>query len=114
MSAAQEKYLAIPKGMPVARHRPSPTVAIPAGIDELPLIDGKTPGDRQIQNHWIAQVQVFDLGDPDQLKDYTAVWQQVSDGKAQMCEHRTEFNDGKFVALLRWADFDYKLPTQPG
>lgn len=107
-----ENALSLPRGFPTVRHKPPPLVNVPPGLNELPLIDGKTPDHKKIQEVWKAKVRVFDLGDTDDLTAYQEVWQRVSDGHAVMCEHRVEFSapKGAFVALLRWADRQYNLP----
>jgi hypothetical protein len=108
------KALNLPKGLPTARYRPSPKVEIPDGVSELPLIDKDTPPDKQVQEHWVAHVRVFRLNDPEELAEYTKVWQMICDGHAVQSERRTEFkpDTGEFVALLRWAELRYKVPSQ--
>lgn len=117
MQDKMARELRLPKGMPTARYKPPPSVEVPAGLEEIPLFDDKTPAEKQIQEHWIAHVRVFDLSDTKEggdLEDYTRIWQMICDGLAQKCEHRTEFveSKGTFVALLRWAEFRYKVPEE--
>lgn len=106
--------LSLPKGLPTNRYRPKPPVALPAGLDELPLMDAKTPPEKRIQEHWIARVNVFDLSDREQLAQYEHIWQKICDGLYVLCEQRTEFTpeSARFVTLLRWAELEYKVPSQ--
>ncbi len=104
------RALDLPKGMPVTRHQPKPRVEIPEGVRELPLFDKDTPPDQQIQQVWHARVKVFDLTDDTQRDEYERVWQLVCDGQAQVSENNTQFHEGKFLAFLRWSEFEYKVP----
>lgn len=99
----------IPKGVPVARFRPPPTVAVPPS-GELPMIAKDTPDSRKVQEVWVTQIRVFDLSDDTQRGAYETVWQKITDGLAIVAEHRVDFHEGRYVALLRWADLTYKLP----
>jgi len=117
MHNGMAQSLKLPKGIPTSRYQPPPLVEVPAGVDELPLVDKQTPSEKQIQEHWVARVRVFDLSDSGEggdLEKYERIWQQIADGHAVLCEHRTEFQEssGKFVALLRWADRKYKVPSE--
>lgn len=116
MQTSMAQQLRLPSGMPVHRFRPSPSVEIPPTVTELPLVDEKTPPDKQVQQVWHARARVFDLGDPGDLDDYNKVWQQVTDGTALRGVERIEFNQasGTFLALLRWVEFTYKVPESPG
>lgn len=100
----------VPKGVPVSRFMPPPMVQVPVG-SELPLISKDSSAEKKLQQMWISKIRIFDLGDPEQLAAYAAVWQKITDGHAGMSEHRVDFHDGKYTALLRWADFEYKLPN---
>lgn len=104
------RVLDLPHGMPITRFRPKPRVELPEGTRELPLFDKDTPPDQQIQQVWVARARVFDLTDDTQRGDYEKVWQLVCDGQARVSENSTEFHDGRFLAFLRWAEFDYKVP----
>lgn len=106
------QMLRIPKGVPIARAQPRPLVQIPEGVQELPLIDKDMPPERHVQEVWRAHVRTFNLSEDAQREEYERVWQRITDGHAVSCESRVEFHDGKFLALLRWADFEYKLPQQ--
>lgn len=112
MQQGMARVLHLPKGLPTARYKPPPPVEIPEGVDELPLIDGKTPDNQKVQEVWEAHVRVFKLSDEQDLAEYQRVWQMIADGHAIQCEHRTEFvpERGEFVALLRWAYLRYKVP----
>ena len=101
----------LPAGVPVARVKPRPTVAVPDG--QIPLIAPDAPDHEKVQYNLTARVKVFDLSDAAQRAECEEVWQKISDGLAKYCEHRTEFiaHESKFVQLLRWADLDYKLPS---
>jgi hypothetical protein len=103
--------LKVPPGLPISRFRERPTVAVPPG-SELPLIDKATTPEKRIQEIWNAKVRVFDLSKEEQLKEYEAVWQDVCLGKCMVSEHKTEFHNGTYIALLRWAALEYRLPTQ--
>lgn len=105
MDTRTAKSLKIPKGMPITRYADKKRVNVP-DKGEAPLIDEKHP----VEERWIARIRVFNLNDETELGDYERVWQLVCDGRAKMCEHRTEFENGKFVAMLRWSEFEYKLP----
>jgi hypothetical protein len=102
--------MALPKGIPVARHTPPKHVVVPEG--ELPLIDPKDPPNKQIQEVWTARIKVFDLSNDVQREEYEKVWQAVCDGNARISESQVNFvaSDAKYVALLRWADLTYKIP----
>lgn len=108
--------LRLPRGLPTVRHRPKPPVAVPAGLEEIPLIDKNTPDEEKIQEVWVAKVGIFDLSDTTQRDDCQRIWQLVCDGQARMCENRTDFieSTGKYIAYLRWAEFEYKLPSDKG
>jgi hypothetical protein len=100
-------------GIPVVRHVPHPEVHIPPEVKELPLIDKSSPDDMKIQQVWRARTKVFDLSDANQLGEYEKVWQLICDGHAQaMPDSKVDFvpSSGKYVAFLRWAEFDYKVP----
>ena len=116
MNEKMAQALSLPRGLPTARFRPAPKVEIPQGTGELPLIDKETPVDKQIQEVWTAKIKVFNLCDPTQLAEYEKIWQRICDGSCIQCEHKTEFkaDSGEFVALLRWAEISYKVPTQQG
>ena len=109
MNDAMAKVLAIPDGMPIHRVRPRPAVEIPPDLTELPFIDKDSPSKEKIQQIWVAKVRVFDLTKEPDLKDYEKVWQQITDGLCRMCEHRIDFFEGRYLVLLRWAEFVYKL-----
>lgn len=110
MNSPNLQNFKVPTGLPTARFRERPVVSVPAGT-ELPLIDKTAPPDKRIQEVWNARVKVFNLGDDTQRQEYAAVWQNVCSGKAMVSEHRTDFHEGSYTALLRWADLEYKLPT---
>lgn len=107
------KALNLPPGMPTNRYYPPPAVEIDKTTPELPLVDGDTPKDAQVQEMWTARVRVFDLSDPTDAKDYERIWQEVCDGHARMAEYQTHFipEKCKFVALLRWVSLRYKVPA---
>lgn len=113
MRDSMAKALNLPKGIPTSRYKPRPKIEIPSGMSELPLVDKNHPNDQKIQEVWIARVKVFNLSDEEELGEYTSIWQSICDGAAIMSEHRTEFmpDSGRFVALLRWAELQYKVPS---
>lgn len=111
MENTASRMLHVPRGVPVARFHPPAKVPLPAGVSEIPLIPKDGPADRKLQEVWTAKVKVFDLSDDTQREEYAAVWQKITDGHATMSESRVDFLNGKYVALLRWADFSYKLPN---
>jgi hypothetical protein len=98
--------------MPVIRYKEKPSVALPPGLNEVPLIDPKKGPDHQLQQRLVARVKVFDLCQDTERAEYEKIWQMVCDGTALMSEHRTEFvaEKGAFIAMLRWSEFQYKLP----
>lgn len=112
MSQTVLQTLKVPPGLPVSRYRETRVVQLPSTQTELPLIDKKTPPEKQVQEVWVAQVGVFNLADDAQRKKYEEVWQRVCNKIAIVSESRTEFHNGSYIALLRWADFEYKLPPQ--
>ena len=109
----QGSTVAIPEAMRRVRHRPQPTVELPGG--EVPLIHPKDPDNRQLQDHWLSEIKVFDLSDPDQLDEYRQIWQAVSDGQAVVSDHQVNFaeNKGTYLAYMRWSDIRTALPGQP-
>jgi hypothetical protein len=110
MDNAAARMLHVPRGVPIARFQPPAQVPIGPG-QEVPLIAKDAPADRKLQEVWTARTRVFDLADVEQVKEYEKVWQRITDGHATFSESRIDFHEGKYVALLRWADFSYKLPT---
>ena len=119
MSESLNNVLKLRNGVPTARYRPAPQVELPEGLDELPLIDEKSPDGAKVQEYWVAHVDVFtDLSDAEQQRRYTEVWQKITDGQGipsntGMIE-RFDERTGKFVALLRWSELRYKLPSDKG
>lgn len=111
MDNTAARMLHVPKGVPIARFHPPAKVALPPGTQEIPLIPKDGPADRKLQEVWAAKARVFDLSDAAQLAEYEKVWQTITDGHATLSESRIDFHEGKYVALLRWADFSYKLPN---
>lgn len=107
---SETQSLHVPKGVPIARFRPPAQVTVPKG-QEVPLIAKDGPADRKLQEVWVAQARVFDLSNAEQLSQYRDVWQKITDGHATLSEHRVDFYNGAYTALLRWADFTYKLPN---
>lgn len=119
MQEGMAAAVGLPKGMPVVRHKPRPTVELPNGMSEMPLFDQETPASQQIQEHWIAHVDVFtDLSDAEQAARYAAIWQKICDGLGVPSKdgiiERFDENTGKFVALLRWSEMKYKVPSDKG
>lgn len=113
MKDSMAQALNMPRGLPTARYRPSPRVHLPGGLTELPLIDEKTPASKKVQEHWTARVRSFDLSKPEDVAACQLVWQNICDGLYVLCQERTEFAaDGRYVQLLRWAELEYKVPTQ--
>ena len=112
MSQTVLSTLKVPRGLPIARYKETPVVQLPEAQTELPLIDKKTPPEKRIQEVWVAQVGVFDLANDEQRKKYEEVWQRVCNSRAIVSETKTEFHNGSYIALLRWSDLEYKLPTQ--
>lgn len=114
-SAALERgaRVTVPKAMRTVRHVPPQTIEIPGG--EVPLIHPKDPDERQIQEHFLAEVRVFDLSDDTQMEEYREVWQSVSDGTAIVSDHQVNFSEtkGTFLAYMRWSDVRAALPGQP-
>jgi hypothetical protein len=104
------RTLDVPRGVPVARYKPPAKVEIGPGA-EIPLIPKDGPDERKLQEVWVAHARVFRLNNAEDLRAYEEVWQKVTDGLAVMSESRVDFTDGQYVALLRWADFVYKLPN---
>lgn len=111
MDNVAARMLHVPRGVPVARFQPPAKVELPAGTSEIPLIPKDGPPERKLQEVWTAKARVFDLSDAAQLAEYEKVWQRITDGHATFSESRIDFHAGKYVALLRWADFSYKLPN---
>lgn len=113
MKDSMASALNLPKGLPTARYRPSPKVEVPGGVSELPLMDEKTPANKKVQEHWKARIRSFDLTDPADVDECQRVWQHICDGLFVLCQEKTEFSaDGRYVQLLRWAELEYKVPTQ--
>lgn len=110
------RSIRMPKGIPVVRHRPAPSVELPPGVSELPLIDKTDKKERYIQEHWVAKIRVLDMSDPNDIEECEKIWQGVCDGLYKMAEHRTEFvkERGTFVQLLRYAELHHKLPEEQG
>lgn len=104
------RMLHVPRGVPVARFHPPAHVELPAGA-EVPLIPADAPPEKKLQQVWVAKARVFNLSDDTQRREYEEVWQRVTDGHATISESRVDFHNGSYVALLRWADFVYKLPS---
>lgn len=115
MSDDVRARLKLPRGIPIARHRPDPLVELPAD-GRVPFIDKKDDEKKVIQQHWIAKIRVFDMSDPNDAEECERVWQGVCDGRYQMCENKTEFVEsrGTFVQLLRYAELHHKLPEHQG
>jgi hypothetical protein len=110
MDNVAARMLHVPRGVPIARFQPPAEVPIAPG-QEVPLIAKDAPAERKLQEIWTAKTRTFDLSNDEQREAYDAVWQRITDGHATMSESRVDFHEGKYVALLRWADFSYKLPT---
>lgn len=109
MSEALNRVLKIPRGLPIARHIPAPTVEVPAD-SEVPLFGKDDKAENKLQQIWTAKIKVFNLNDEKELIEYTKVWQLITDGKGTISESTTNFHDGKYSALLRWSEFSYKIP----
>ena len=107
--SAVTKVLKIPRGLPTVRHYPPPTVELPANA-EVPMFGKDDKPENKLQQIWTANVRVFNLNDPEELRQYTEVWQLITDGKGTISESTTNFHDGKYTALLRWSEFSYKIP----
>ena len=103
----------VPRAMRKVRHVPPQTVEVPGG--EVPLIHPKDPDDRQIQEHFLAEVRVFDLANPTDMEEYREVWQCVSDGTAVVSDHQVNFSEAKgtYLAYMRWSDVVAALPGAP-
>lgn len=106
---AAARMVHVPKGVPVARFTPSPLVAVPPS-GELPLISKDAPDNKKLQEVWNSNVRIFDLSDDNARAAYEKIWQAITDGHAMIGEHRVDFHEGKYTALLRWAALTYKLP----
>ncbi len=109
MSDAVTKHLNIPRGLPIARHYPAPTVELPVNA-EVPLFGKDDKPENKLQQIWTANIKVFNLNDPAELKEYTRIWQLITNGEGTISESTTNFHDGKYTALLRWSEFSYKIP----
>lgn len=105
--------IVVPSQMRTVRHVPPKTVESRGG--QAPLIHPKDPDERQIQAHYISEVRVFDLADPDDLDEYNKVWQDISDGRSLLSAEDVKFSEltGKFLAFMRWVDVEYALPGAP-
>jgi hypothetical protein len=119
MVTTQDKitnFCRVPTGMPVSRYRAPKQVPMPSGVKEIPLIDPKKGPEHQLQLHYEAHVDTFNLGDDTDRKRYQDIWQMVCNGEAIVSESRTEFipTKGSFIALLRWSHIQYKLPEAGG
>jgi hypothetical protein len=111
MSNAADRTLHIPSGVPVARFRPPPSVTVPAG-QEVPLISKDAPPEKRVQEVWVVHVKAFNLSDAADADAYEKVLQKIVDNQAiEMSNSRVDFHDGRYTALLRWAEFVYKLPS---
>jgi hypothetical protein len=110
---AKGAKVVVPKAMRKVRHVPPQTLEVPGG--EVPLIHPKDPDERQIQEHFLAEVRVFDLGNSTQMDEYRNIWQAVSDGQAVVSEHQVNFSEAKgtYLAYMRWSDIRPALPGQP-
>lgn len=105
-----DRLVSVPDRMKSVRFRPPRQAEKPEG--EIPLIDPKGPKEQQLKQVWTAKVRVFDMSDAEQLKAYTEIWQQITDGKATVSKEDGPHFDpqtGKFLTFLRWAEFSYKV-----
>jgi len=111
MRDGMAKTLRIPHGVPIARHKPAPKINVPNGR-ETPLFHPDDPDEKKLQQIWIVKVRIFDLSKPEDARDYQEAWQKITDGHAVKSEDRIDFNSerGTYIAFLRWAEFDYRLP----
>lgn len=94
----------------VVRHVPPKTVAIQG--ESLPLIDPKDPDHKQIQEVLTAHVKVFNLAKPEDLAEYQAVWQTVTDQKAAVSECVTNWHpeSASYIVYLRWVSMSLVAP----
>jgi hypothetical protein len=109
MENPASRMVHVPKGVPIARFVPPPQLEVPAGA-ELPILSNDSSPEKKLQELWGAKVGIFNLSDPEQLAAYERVWQLITDKQGAACEHRIDFYEGKYSALLRWIIFEYKLP----
>lgn len=110
MRDGMAKTLRIPHGVPIARHKPNPKITVPGG--ETPFFHPDDPDDKKLQQIWHVKVRVFDLSKPEDVEEYQQAWQKITDGQAVCSEQKTDFDSerGTYIAFLRWAEFDYRLP----
>ena len=83
---------------------------VPTGL-ELPLFHKDDPPERHVQQIGKVQVRLFHLDKPEELAAYEKVWQLLDDKHAVLAEHRLEYGAGGYLALLRWRQYEYKLPA---
>jgi len=62
---------------------------------------------RDLVQKLCAKVRVFDLSDPDDLKDYQSVMNDCVNGHAHFAESKTEYDSDikNWRVLLRWYEF---------
>ena len=103
----------LPPGMRTVRHIPEKNVAVSGAV---PLIDPNGPDRQQIQQVVRARVRQFDMTKDQDVLDLEALWQKFADGDAAPSENVTSFvpTDGRYVVFVRWSEFSYFAPTQPG
>lgn len=116
------RLLNLPPDVPRARYRPPGKIEVPEGAAPEELFVGKPddPDSRKVQEVWVARVRVFRL--PQETEEYQAVWQRVTDGEAFISrDNNTHGNlvnwdptKSEYVALLRWVELEYKLPSEVG
>lgn len=104
----------LPPGMRVVRHQPPKIVQTPAG--QLPLIDPAGPDSQQIQQVLKTRVRQFDMTKEVDVQALEELWQKIADGDALPSENVTSFTptDGRYVVYVRWSEFSYVAPRQPG
>jgi len=77
-----------------------------------PTLKGNDPTHRQPSMVRDAQVRIFDLSDPIQLKEYQEVWDAIAKGLAVYSAEEKEFctDIQNWRVFLRWANLFYERP----
>lgn len=112
MTPDMSRQLRVPAGMSPVRYKPPLPVHTPPEQVEVPFIAPDDPAHKQVQQMWVAQTRVFNLGNKTELADYQGVWQLLSDGHGQVCEQKLDFDpkQGTYIAFLRWAKYEAYAP----
>lgn len=106
----QPRTVIVPPGMQAHRLRAPRVAEVPGG--EIPLIPKNGTKEQQLKEVWTTHVRLFDFSDPQQLKDYETVWQNITNGTARLSkEDGPHFSPqtSTWTTFLRWADITYKV-----